>query len=613
MFPRVLLPALVICVCFSAPAVAADEQKILEAIDRGIEFLKKQAATNFSAQQKFPAGVDSMVGLALLEGGVSVDHPAVQSILARVRSASYSQSSTYPISLCILFLDHVGDPADVPLIQVLGVRLLAGQSLQGGWGYDCAGVAADEVERLRESLKPEGPTLPKGPRTGPLVIPKMHSAATKYSATLANVTRRGGGDDNSNTQFAIMGLWIARRNGVPVDAGLQFMEQRFLRTQTATGGWGYTEKESSTPSMTCAGLLGLSTGIARRDEKRIEPKTLVRTIPKGADPNDPFFNPPQIEQPETPKKAEAKRAPDGSEPAARRGVLALGGYTGSLGQLIHSGGNAPLGTGDLYFFWSVERVGVIYGLDSIGGVNWYDVGASTLLRTQTPAGSWGWPGEYGGHPIGTSFAILFLRKANLMKDLRANRDNFRELRTGSGNSSPPPNPSTTTTVTPAPPSRTLPDPATNEAAAKAAELVRATDADWAKVLAKLRDGKGDVYTRGLMYAAMRLDGGRKKDAREALAERLTRMTAASLREMLKSDEPELRRAAALACAMKDDAAHIPDLIDRLGDDSPSVWLAAKGGLKSLTRQDFGPAPTASPDDRRRAVEAWKAWYANQKK
>ena len=77
---------------------------------------------------------------------------------------------------------------------------------------------------------------------------------------------------------------------------------------------------------------------------------------------------------------------------------------------------------------------------------------------------------------------------------------------------------------------------------------------------------------------------------------------------------ELRRAAALACAMKDDKTHIPDLIDRLALDEDTVVRAARAGLKSLSGgKDFGPEPGYTKLDRAVAVEEWTAWWAKQKK
>jgi HEAT repeat protein len=164
---------------------------------------------------------------------------------------------------------------------------------------------------------------------------------------------------------------------------------------------------------------------------------------------------------------------------------------------------------------------------------------------------------------------------------------------------------------PVKPSPTLP-PENDTAAKLASGLAELPAADWPKYLARARDAKGGEFTRALVLLVHKVDGARKTDARTALAERLTRMTAETLRGMMTGDDAELRRAAVLAAAMKDDKAHVPDLIGRLTDDEDIVSRAASAGLKSLTGQDFGPPPGATRDDRKMAAEAWRQWWAKQK-
>ena len=69
-------------------------------------------------------------------------------------------------------------------------------------------------------------------------------------------------------------MWVARRHGVAVEAALDLIEKRFLATQTAAGGWPYSGTAGGTPSMTCAGLLGLATAVGRR-EARVASRTSV--------------------------------------------------------------------------------------------------------------------------------------------------------------------------------------------------------------------------------------------------------------------------------------------------------------------------------------------------
>jgi hypothetical protein len=279
------------------------------------------------------------------------------------------------------------------------------------------------------------------------------------------------------------------------------------------------------------------------------------------------------------------------------------------------------GWGDLYFLWSVERAGVIYGVDKIGGIDWYDVGSTALVRAQMPDGTWGL-GKYGAE-VNTAFAVLFLCKANLARDLsnKVQKDpTSTEMRAGSGPSATellpnrpttPSQPQGGSTALPSPVN--LPNPTGDESVALAAKLLKSTGSDWTKLLADARDNKGSNNTRALVRIAEKADGDRKREARDALSERLCRMTPATLRAMLKANEAELRRAAVLACAMKEDQDHVPDLIAALLDPDDGVSRAAKAGLKSLTGKDFGPAAGASPVQKAQAAAAWRDWYTNGKK
>src|SRR5205823_12626596 len=78
--------------------------------------------------------------------------------------------------------------------------------------------------------------------------------------------------DNSNTQFAILALWVARRHGVPADDALRRAEYRFRRSHV-NGTWGYLRQgidPAGRRAMTCAGLLGLATGIGVRRQSRLK-------------------------------------------------------------------------------------------------------------------------------------------------------------------------------------------------------------------------------------------------------------------------------------------------------------------------------------------------------
>jgi hypothetical protein len=73
---------------------------------------------------------------------------------------------------------------------------------------------------------------------------------------------------------------------------------------------------------------------------------------------------------------------------------------------------------DLYYLWSLERVGVLFNLPKIEGKDWYAWGRKVLLARQQPDGHWQGSAYYGNTPVlDTCFALLFLKQANLAADV----------------------------------------------------------------------------------------------------------------------------------------------------------------------------------------------------
>lgn len=598
--------AVALFVASAAAATAAPQERIDIAIAKGTAALKSRfkdgagpIAANAGGHGIGPA---ALAGIALLESNVPAADPAVKAIAASVREQSYRESQTYQISLCLLFLDRLEDPADVPLIQMLGVRLLVGQTSRGGWTYGCVPtpIPAGDEQRLRTGLK--SAELIAGKDGAP---PKLHPMAQEYLTALVNARgpAKVEGGDNSNTQFGVLATWVSRKHGVPVEGALDLIERRFLGTQAPDGSWTYaldTVGVAGSPQMTCAGLLGLATAIGRREEKRAK-----ADAPKGEPPaksNDPFFNPPP--RPEGKGPVGPKRPPDARDQAAGRGF-------GFLGAALRAGGP---GLQNLYLLWSLERVGVLYGMDRIGGVDWYAGGSDYLCGVQAPDGTWA--GEYGAD-VDTSFAVLFLCKANLARDLS------RRVRGDAGGSELRAGAATVVEVAPmakgaVAQGNPLPQPVAaplppGAAGKVATDLIGANGPGLVKALAAARDAKGGDYTIGIAAAVHRLDGDAKKAAREALAERLARMSATTLRALMTSTDPEVRRGAVVAAAMRDDKDHIPDLIGRVNDEDDRVVRAARAGLRSLTGVDHGPATDAGPGARSQAQAAWRTWWASQKR
>jgi hypothetical protein len=187
--------------------------------------------------------------------------------------------------------------------------------------------------------------------------------------------------DNSNTQFAILALWAAQRYGVPMERTLKLVVRRFVTSQNEDGSWYYHYRfggggEPWGPSMTCVGLIGLAVGHGM------------------AGPNQPG----------------GKAAPD---PRIVNGLTFLSKHVEAPAERLN---NLPMQ--NLYFLWSVERVAVLYNLPKIGDKDWYRWGAEVLIANQELQGNWKDGGYHGNSPaLDTCLALLFLKRANLAKDL----------------------------------------------------------------------------------------------------------------------------------------------------------------------------------------------------
>ncbi len=650
--PLGCLLATTVAILVCQPGRGADESKAGDAVKRGAEYLESQYGKGGNPNaNSHKLGGDALAGIALLEAGSKAESPGLAAIIKGIRAQALAQTETYPVALCILFFDKLaektGDKSDEAVLQHLGVRLYAGLSSSGGWGYSTwDDVTPQELVRLSGVLtknelvgkpadkpgeapkKPDDGFLAPGAPRAPAAIAnlKIHPENARLLVNVQQTLRARGRSsqtgDNSNTQFGLIALWVASRHGVPVNDAFALIEARFLQNQSRQdAGWNYSPilngLTGSTPSMTCAGLLGLAVGAGGRNALVAEgKKDKPGDAPKPAG-DEPFSNP---------KTKPVKPAIVGGKPAE----AALG----SLGKFL--GGTRPgagpgagvaglqnfVGSGNAYYLiWSVERVAMAYGLETIGGVDWYDWGCGYLLPSQAADGSW--DDAHYGPIVNTSFALLFLTKSNSVRDL-SNKNKVRdpgktELRAGAGATpalfAPPPKEGKTETK-PDPktvgPGFTLPvvlapnDEAEIETIATG--LTSAADAAWQAKLDEARDGKGTRWTRGLVLGCNRSEGERKQQARDALAERLTRMTAKTLREMLADPEIELRRAASLAAGMREDKLLIPALIERITDPSDIVVRAAKASLKSISQTDFGPPAGADAEAKAKAAATWRSWF-----
>lgn len=649
MAPRIAIASTILIAAIAQPSFADEKDQVQAAIKAGQKFLIASQRGGGPGNQAVPAlatghvvGSACLTGLALIESGLPADDPVIVNIARGVRQVLMSINSTYEISLMVMFLDRVGQKADQPLIQFLTLRLMFGQGTDGAWSYTCNLTLNPVEERAlfaeltkdaklvtpdtsktpktpKKEIKPrdddlDGPRTPKKdkPETKPETKPeapkedpkpKLHPALEPFEQALRRGARSGGfgviaGGDHSNTQFATVGLWCGRRHGVDVSDALVALDKHYRGLQGGDGGWSYSTVTggSSSPAMTCAGLMGLAMGFGA--------KNLDSKAGRRADPDE-----------------------IAKDKAVEAGLKYVGDFIAAAGALRGPGGpgfQANELTSNLYFMWSLERVGMVYGLTTIGKVDWYDWGSKVLVASQQRDGSWRSDGFHSGSAENsTAFALLFLTKANLAEDLASSlkgkvKDpgssrlrspgDLNKLLEGAGKPSTGPSKDPGTTARPKGENPSTAE--TDKGGKLAAALIAAEAAERAELLKQYRDTKGGEYTDALARAAAKMTGEAQTQTREALATRLTRMTSTTLNDLMRDRDRELRRGAALAAAAKGKerfSEFSASLIRLVADDEAMVSQAARATLKSLTGQDFGPESGAGPADRGKALVAWRNW------
>ena len=414
------LAAVVAVLClFASPRPAAaeplDQVSIDRSIEWGVKYLQKGQKANgyWSDDPKatWAVGFTALAGLTLAESNETVtnkdDKAAAQAAIQRaarvVRTRVGEIDSTYELALVILFLDRVKDKGDRATIQYLAARLISAQMPSGGWGYKVPKLALSDsatlLAALRKLTPPAKPkdgdppfdlekarkaavaTLPGGMRKLPVLFdpdPQLPPDAKDKRNDLYDATT-----DNSNTHFAMIGLWAARKYDVPTDRTFARVNRRFRTTQGPGGSWGYDFVRGGADGggqHTCIALLGLAIGHVVSPEPGVKPE---------------------------------------SDPIVLNAFVSLSKTVGEPAGTTKNRPKLKDIPGGLYFMWAMERVAVLYDVQKLGKKDWYVWGAEILIGNQLADGSW----VDGGVPglenpvVNTSLALMFLRRANLTPDL----------------------------------------------------------------------------------------------------------------------------------------------------------------------------------------------------
>ena len=361
-----ILAVALFAVAKTAPCQEISAKDVNLAIDRAVDYLFKQQTPQgvWDEHSVQPKALTAICTLAILNAGVKGDDPRLSKALSAM--SQQEPSMVYSSSLIIMALT-AADPDAKRFSAAIRKHALWLQSAQshgdrgkGSWGYSRA-------DRNGESSV-----------------------------------------DNSNAQFALLGLYEAQR-AIPnleiTEQTWRLAQQHWIRSQRPDGSWDYDGRQSTVSgSMTCAGIASLiiTSGQLSQGDARVDGDAILC-----------------CGQNET-------------EDGIERGLTWLGKHFSVDSNPFVRETQLHL----LYYLYGMERVGRLSGrrfFENGRGAkyDWYRLGAERLLRRQDPLTGMiqGSIGAEVNSLVSTSLGLLFLgkgRRPTLIAKMRYGVDASRD-------------------------------------------------------------------------------------------------------------------------------------------------------------------------------------------
>ncbi len=348
-------------------ATSADlSPQVQQAVDRGLQFILGKVASG-------TAGQDSIGAYAALKAGADTNHQAITQVARKVTSAvrgtryePRNTSHNYTAGVDLMFLEAVDKERYSTQIEAIARHLLSTQLPNGAWHYN----------------------------------------------------NTPGNGDTSQTQYALLGLWAAKRAGSEIPLHVWDRAANWhIVTQCRDGSFAYHPNPGGNNS---AGTLALTVnGISSLVICRMQLYPNAGEIgsgragtPAGKEKKKEeedskkfgFLEKVEIDKAASDKEVNAEPVGVVRTPLARIDAA----IEGALRWVDRAYLSPKAPDWPMYYIYGLERMAAFADRETIAGRNWYDDGTNTLLRLQRPDG--GWSGQ-SDDPATTGFGLLFLTRA----------------------------------------------------------------------------------------------------------------------------------------------------------------------------------------------------------
>ncbi|MDP6468327.1 MAG: prenyltransferase/squalene oxidase repeat-containing protein [Pirellulaceae bacterium] len=520
-----VLWAVVGCLVQDVKAYSPESPEVRALVKSAVQFIEASNLKNDGYYSRL--GGKCLVGMTMYKYYHQPDHKLVQAAVAQCKAVCragvpWGDNSNYSVGIAVIFLAEVDAELYRPEIEVLIRTLMKRQMSNGGWSY------SDH-------------------KTG----------------------------DTSQTQYAVLGMWMAGRQNinVPLDA-IERACSWLMRVQAPNGSWGYQGKDpgsyqrvkqdKETHSLTAAGL-GSSYVCAE----------LLGFISPPGEKKQSSGVPAALRQVGEDAKKKSGPITEKVPSAVLRQTLTSGDrWFDSLRSLQAS-------EYQHYFMYAMERY-MSFREIAEGSKNkepdWYNWGVDYLGKTQAKNGSW--KSCEAGPVIDSSFAVLFL--------LRSTQDSIKRIVEESG-------------ITRG--GKYLPDDLSRIAVDSTGKVKDTKETPAIDLLMQQLE-EGDINEiDASIPAQLKLSKDPKKRANELVR----------LRRMVMNGAFQARLTSVKTISRDRNIDNIPVLIYALSDPDYRVVKAAQNGLRYISRRvnGFGLKIGDKRPTKPQYVAAqdkWKTWY-----
>jgi hypothetical protein len=516
-----------------ARAYTPESPEVVEMVEKALSFLEDADHND--------VGGACLIGLAAYKGGLGKEHPKVQQALARCSRAVQELplgDHIYNEAIAVIFLCEIDPDGHRAEINRFMAEVFRHQKAHGGFGY---------------------------------------------------LSGRPG--DTSQTQYAVLAMWSAQRNGftVPVES-MEGVCNWLLQTQDQSGTFTYhppvfttqndprNDRGQGKYSKTAPGAshsltaAGLSSVYICAD--------MLGLTPPPADSVEASDLPPGLRRPgeEEEKKPEVNRPRGPLTKKVPRDILRAAMFDGKM--WLEDNFTVSPSSWEHYYLYALERYHAfreVADRDADEEPQWYNDGVDRLRSTQGADGSWE-SNNQTGPACDTAFAVLFLLRSTRMS-IHKKTISEAALRGGRG----------------------LPED-TSDVRLRGGQVVGVPVARTVNdLIGLLEDAEGTDLDRAIEFPESLLVSGDESTRAQ---------NAARLRAWVSHPSYKVRLAAMQALGRMRDMDNVPVLIYGLTDPDGRVVQAARDGLRFVSRKisGFELPDEPTPEQLEAERSQWKGWY-----